>query len=99
LAKVPARFYDKHSGLTREQCAMDHPKATSVKWIGSRTLILSLSGESTLSTPMWVTDGWLMAYDLEQRKFFLNDDLIDQNSGELNPVLRGVSESLENSQH
>ena len=77
LGDLARDFYEKHSGLTREQCYGDHPVSEFVRWEGSRHLILALSGESTMCQPMWVTDQWLVGYDLVDRKFFLTEKLID----------------------
>jgi len=99
VAKVPLGylaqdFYEKHSGLTHEQCFIDHPVSEFVKWEGSRHLILALSGQSTLCQPMWVTHQWLVGYDLVDRKFFLTEKLIDKNVARIYPVIHPVSEAI-----
>jgi len=95
LGDLACNFYEKHSGLTREQCLVDHPQSTFFKWVGSRYLVVALSGESTMSTPMWATNNWLVEYDLKERRFFLTDDLIDKNQGRVYPVVQPVSEPLD----
>lgn len=93
LGNLARNFYEKHSGLARDQCFIDHPRSEFVKWEGSDVLILALSGESTMCVPMWVTDQWLVGYDLKTRKFFLTEDLIEKNERRIYPVVHPVSET------
>jgi hypothetical protein len=93
LGDLARKFYERHSGLTRDQCFIDHPRSEFVRWEGSGVLILALSGQSTMCEPMWVTDQWLVGYDLKNRKFFLTDDLIEKNERRIYPVVHPISET------
>ena len=93
LGDLARNFYEKHSGLTRDQCFIDHPRSEFVKWEGSGVIILALSGQSTMCEPMWATDQWLVGYDLKNRNFFLTEDLIDKNERRIHPVVHPISET------
>jgi len=90
---VVYHFYAKHSGLTKEQQLIDHSRFEFYRWEDSRFLIISLSGESTLFQPMWVTDKWLVAYDLKRKSLFLTDSLIEKNIGRIYPIVHPAVES------
>jgi hypothetical protein len=92
LGDLARSFYEKHSGLTRDQCFIDHPRSEFVRWEGSEALILALSGQSTMSEPMWATDQWLVGYDLKKGTFFLTEDLIEKNEHRIYPVVHPISE-------
>jgi hypothetical protein len=83
-------FYARYSGLTRDQCVIDHLRTHFVRWINSHRMVLNLSGQSTMSAPMWVTDDWLMGYDLDRQSFFLTEEMIDKNEHRLYPVTHPV---------
>ena len=93
LGDLARTFYERHSGLSRDQCFIDHPRSKFVRWEGSGALIVALSGQSTMCEPMWVTDQWLVGYDLKNRKFFLTEDLIEKNERRIYPVVHPVSEA------
>ena len=93
LGDLARNFYEKHSGLSRDQCFIDHPRSEFVRWEGAGVLILALSGQSTMCEPMWATDQWLVGYNLKNRTFFLTEDLIEKNEQRIYPVVHPISEA------
>src|ERR1017187_5747682 len=87
----------KHNRRIAERESFHGPHATSrqhyAQLLMTLCLILALSGQSTMCEPMWVTDQWLVGYDLKNRKFFLTDDLIEKNERRIYPVVHPISET------